>query len=75
MLEGMKPNKRTYACRVAVVMESLDDADKKIFQDALDDEETWTAYSLSVALTNRGVKIHDKPIRKHRDGICQCSKT
>jgi len=75
VLEGMEPGKRTYECRVRTVREKLDDKDKKIFDEALADEQKWTAYGLSQALTKRGVKIFDKPIRKHREGTCTCSTT
>lgn len=75
MLEGLAPAKRTYDCRIALIRKDLSDSDRKIFDEALADTETWSAYSLSVALTNRGIKIQDKPIRKHRSGLCQCSKT
>lgn len=75
MLEGLEPNKRTYHCRVNQIREELSETDRKIFDDALEDRAKWTPYSLSQALMKRGVKIQDKPIRKHREGTCTCSKT
>lgn len=74
MLEGLTPNKRTYECKIAQIRKDLSETDLKILDEALADKETWSAYSLSVALINRGIKVQDKPIRKHRDGSCQCSK-
>lgn len=75
MLEGLEPNKRQYSCRVKEVRKQLNEADKKIFDEALADPQKWTAYSLSQALINRGIRIFDKPIKKHREGTCTCSKT
>ena len=75
MLEGLSPNKRVYQCSVAVRRKSLDDNDKKILDDALADTQTWSHYGLSQALINRGIKIFDKAIKKHREGTCSCSKT
>lgn len=75
MLEGIAPTKREYPCAVGEVRKDLSDSDRKILDDALADTDTWSAYSLSVALKSRGLKVHDKPIKKHRDGTCICSKT
>lgn len=75
MLEGLTPNRRTYDCAVAREMDKLDDSDKQILQDALDNPRDWSPYSLMTALKKRGVTMGDKSIRKHRDGVCSCSKT
>lgn len=74
MLEGLTPNKRIYECRVLVVRSELDDSDRKILDDALADEKTWSAYALSKALIGRGIIVQDKAIKKHRDGLCICSR-
>ena len=75
MLEDLEPSKRIYHCRVKIVRAKLDESDKKIFDEALADEQKWTPYGLSQALTKRGIKIFDKPIKKHREGTCTCSTT
>jgi len=74
VLEGLTPNKRIYECRVLVVRSELDDSDRKILDDALADEKTWSAYALSKALIGRGIIVQDKAIKKHRDGLCICSR-
>ena len=74
MLEGLTPNKRTYECRVIVIRSELDEPDKKILDEALADEKTWSAYALSKALIGRGLVVQDKAIKKHRDGLCVCSR-
>ena len=74
VLENLEPTKRIYHCRVKVVRAKLDENDKKIFDEALANEQKWTPYGLSQALIKRGIKIFDKPIKKHREGTCSCSK-
>jgi hypothetical protein len=75
MLEGLTPNKRRYECAVDRELDRLNDTDKKILLDALADQRLWSAYSLMTALKKRGITMGDKSIRKHRDGVCTCSKT
>lgn len=74
MLEGLTPNRRSYECAVDREMHKLDDKDQEILQACLDDQYNWSAYALMTALKKRGVTIGDKSIRKHRDGVCACSK-
>lgn len=72
MLEGLQPIKRHYPCPVKELIDTLDETDKTILQEALDNEKRWTAYALHAALKPRGAVIHDKAIRKHRTGDCSC---
>ena len=53
-------------------MDTLSESDQKILRDALANEEAWGNTALSKALTDRGLRISEKPIRKHRGGYCSC---
>jgi len=75
MLEGLEPVARIAPCAVRDTLDKLDEADKKILLEAVADTDTWTANGLMTALKRRGVTMGDKAIRKHREGVCSCSKT
>jgi repressor of nif and glnA expression len=53
-------------------MEGLDENDVKILNTALADHDAWPNKTLSRALAERGVKIGDGAIRKHRARECSC---
>ena len=72
MLENLKPNQRYYPCNVKELLITLEPADKKILEEAIADEKTWTPYGLHAALKSRGVKLNDKAILKHRLKDCSC---
>ena len=75
VLEGMKPHKQQYPCRIATLKKELSDSDVAILEDALADVQTWTHYGLSKALNDRGITCNEKTIRKHRDKGCACWRT
>ena len=54
------------------VLNELDESDRKILQEALDDPKKWSPYGLHHALKLRGIKLNDKAISKHRSGECSC---
>lgn len=72
MLEGLTPPERVTTCAVRTMRERLDEADLKIFDEALADFDSWPHKTLSAALTKRGARISEKPIRMHRSGLCSC---
>ena len=72
MLEGLTPPVRVMPCAVRTIMDTLSESDQKILRDALANEEAWGNTALSKALTDRGLRISEKPIRKHRGGYCSC---
>ena len=72
LLAGLEPNRREYPCNVDNVLKELEEADRKILQDALDDPKKWSPYGLHHALKLRGIKLNDKAILKHRSGECSC---
>jgi aspartokinase len=72
MLEGLTPPERVFSCLVRKLRESLDESDQRILDLAIADGDSWPSKTLAVALTERGLPISDKPIRKHRAGLCSC---
>lgn len=73
MLEDLTPpvNKSVY-CKVADIMETLEQADQKILEAALAREDVWKAKTLSVELRKRGISMADTTITKHRRRVCAC---
>lgn len=74
LLDDFEPERRRYTCRVRTVLEELDESDQKILEDALADKDKWTNNSLAKELKKRGIDLKSESMRKHRDGLCQCSK-
>jgi len=74
MLENLQPPKRKqYPCNVDRLLESLEGADRDSLEEALADQDGWTASALSKELTRRGLPLTDKAIKKHRWNECGCS--
>jgi hypothetical protein len=71
MLEGLEPTHK-YRCKVKYTAEGLEDKDAKIFLGAVADTDKWSDKGLSVALSNRGVKISNEAIGRHRRQLCAC---
>jgi hypothetical protein len=65
MLEDLTPPKREYKTRINEILELLDAKDREILLKALDDK-AWSAAALAKALTDRGLKISDTVIQRHR---------
>jgi hypothetical protein len=71
MLEGLEPPKKTPACKVRSVLESLEPKDREILKKALTDAE-WPHSTLTHELNRRGIRISEQPVRTHRIGRCSC---
>lgn len=75
MLEGLKPPaERLYPCRVMMILDTLETSDQVILAKALEDYHTWPAKTLSNALKERGLKLADTTISKHRRNLCACGR-
>jgi hypothetical protein len=74
MLEGLRPPERITPCAVRKLREGLTETDLGIFDAAILSVEDWPAKTLADALTERGLLIGEKPIRKHRNSICSCTR-
>jgi len=72
MLEGLTPPERAYPCAVRTILDGLDESDQAILLDALGNERVWGNTALARALTERGLRVTEKPIRKHRARMCSC---
>jgi hypothetical protein len=72
MLEGMQPERKQTACGVRKLYYSLDDKDRQILLDALDNHVAWNNTDLEKALRDRGAKISYGVLRKHRKQQCSC---
>lgn len=73
MLENLKPPETLRPCRIGRILESLEDKDRAILQNALDDVETWGANTLAKQLGKvANIKTADGTITKHRQKGCIC---
>jgi hypothetical protein len=72
MLEDLKPLPSAGSCKVAIIAQSLSDADKKILLDAIADSATWPIKTLRKALQAKGLEISDTPLTNHRAQSCVC---
>lgn len=73
MLENLTPPQRITPCRVREILSSLDKKDQDILVAALADPN-WGDKTLARALSERGIKISDTPIRNHRSKGCSCAR-
>lgn len=73
MLEGLKPPKHGgHTCKIDSLTATMEESDKKILFDALADEDSWPAKTLSRELRKFGLDVSDHPIRQHRTKQCRC---
>jgi PP-loop superfamily ATP-utilizing enzyme len=73
MLENLEPIKnRVYYCKVDILKDELSEEDYKILTEAVNNKEKWQARTLSRALLERGLKLADTTIGKHRNKECAC---
>lgn len=59
-------------CKVVRTADQLNDDDRATFLAAINDPETWTAYSLDIELRRRGIVCTNDTIMAHRRGVCKC---
>lgn len=71
LLKDLKPKQKVLACKVRDVAATLDADDSKILLDAVTDTN-WGCTVLSNALAERGIKLSDKVIKRHRTNTCSC---
>lgn len=68
-----KKNKTDF-CPIIRIAEKLDDTDKEIFLEAINDKD-FAAYSLVLQLRNNGIKISKDSVYNHRNSVCKCQVT
>ena len=59
-------------CKVGRIYLTLDEADRAIYRQAIDDDVTWSAIRLETELRSRGIRVSNDTILQHRRGACQC---
>jgi len=74
MLENLAFEKKLGNCKVRTLLETLDKKDGELLKGYIADEVNWSAYTLAVALSKRGVSLDDKVISKHRSKLCSCEE-
>jgi hypothetical protein len=72
MLEGMQPGEKQTSCGVRKLYYSLEQHDKQILLEALENQVVWNNTDLEKALRDRGAKISYTVLRKHRRQECSC---
>jgi hypothetical protein len=72
MLLNLRPSKADEGCKVFRTAARLKPKDRKIFLDAIADEETWSAYALDIELRKRGIVCTNDTIMAHRRKVCRC---
>jgi len=72
MLEGLVPTVQVRACGVRRILADLDDADRAVLESAMESPQVWPVKTLSRALSQRGLKLSETPIRSHRNRECSC---
>lgn len=73
MLENLEPpQSKAIRCKIADISKELDQADRAIFQQAVDNIQLWKAKTLSRELYKRGIKLADVTITRHRQQLCSC---
>jgi hypothetical protein len=71
MLENMNPTNRQYSCKMRNILESLNDADRKILAEALE-SPLWNNSALTTALNERGLKVSRYSVDSHTRKQCSC---
>lgn len=66
-----QPPAKVWSCRVRTLANELEEKDKVIFLEAVDNPQ-WKAETLSKALSQKGLSIAGSGISRHRKGQCSC---
>lgn len=72
MLENMTPPSRVIRCKVGRIIDSLEESDQVIMENALRETGVWSAKALARELTARGLSITEGPLGVHRTKDCGC---
>lgn len=71
MLEDLTPPSPLRTCATKVLLNKLEKKDQEILIAALANE-AWAAKALARELTNRGLKISDHSLLRHKRKECSC---
>jgi hypothetical protein len=73
LLDDLKPEPRSYPCKVRTICETLDMDDAVILNSAVMDTK-WSILGLTTALGQKGILLAPSVVKKHRDKACSCWK-
>jgi len=73
LLDNLEPPKKVWPCRVRDAASELEPKDAKILMDAVMNKD-WAYSTLENSLKDRGIQIGQQQIKRHRLGVCSCSK-
>jgi hypothetical protein len=59
-------------CKVGRTYAALDETDRKIFREAVENVEAWSSLALERELRSNGVRLSNDTILEHRKGNCTC---
>ena len=59
-------------CKVGRIFLMLDETDREIYRQAIEDDVTWSAIRLETELRSRGIMVSNDTILQHRRGVCAC---
>ena len=76
MLEHLKNRTRgNYGpgqCKFARLLERLDETDRNILLDCMEDRDNYSSHGIWQGLRAAGVQIGATSVNRHRDGMCPC---
>lgn len=73
MLEDLTLPVRQTSCRIRTVKSELSDKDAAILETAVMNP-VWPCKTLENELSNKGVTVSEKSIKRHREKRCSCWK-
>jgi hypothetical protein len=73
MLEGLKAPTDDALCKMGRAASNLSPEDYQILADALEDPK-WTTSALNRALLERGFRVGETIMRRHRRKECTCAR-
>ena len=70
-IQKMQPARSAKDCVVAVLIDQLDETNRKAFLSAM--ERNVPVYLLTKALRSEGLRMSEESLRSHKAGICKCA--
>jgi len=76
MLEHLKDRRRGNFgpghCKFRRLLETLDEADRKVLSECMADRENFSTHGIWQGLREAGLQIGSTSVVRHRDGLCPC---
>lgn len=71
-LDDLLPRRGSTQCKMGQWMDTLEESDRNILDDALANPVKWSTHALYVALRQKNVDMGYGLIYRHRNGTCRC---